>query len=168
MMCEHGGEHFSWHFVCNKCGMPGSDAILETALAAANARAELAERQLEETRNVRNALFISLEAANARIAELEATLNQHDEISERLARKFIEKAQEQQQVAISRAEQAEASCAAMRELLADILPLAKFESCCYFADDDANQTTHCCDWNGIVDEINAALSASSSISTDIV
>ena len=58
-----------------------------------------------------------LAAANARIAELEATLNQHDEISERLARKFIEKAQEQQQVAISRAEQAEAQCAAMLTVL---------------------------------------------------
>lgn len=39
------------------------------------------------------------------------------------------------------------------KLLNKILPMAMWESCQYKNDPDADPTTHCCDWNEIVDSI---------------
>jgi len=38
-------------------------------------------------------------------------------------------------------------------LLRDILPMAMWESCMYKDHPEANPTTHCCDWNEVVERI---------------
>ena len=54
---------------------------------------------------------------------------------------------------------AKARLAEATALIKEILPLAKWESCMYDKDQDADPSTHCCDWNGIVDEIVAFIQA---------
>lgn len=41
----------------------------------------------------------------------------------------------------------------LRELLADILPLAMGASCAYNGSPEADRTQHCCDWSGVVEDI---------------
>jgi len=60
--------------------------------------------------------------------------------------RFITQAHEGWPHAIERAMRAET-------LLRDILPMAMWESCMYKNEPEANPTTHCCDWNEVVERI---------------
>lgn len=63
---------------------------------------------------------------------------------------FVAEAREGWPYAIKRAMKAE-------DLLNKILPMAMWESCEYWEDKEADPTTHCCDWNEVVEQIRRVL-----------
>lgn len=63
---------------------------------------------------------------------------------------FLNQAREGWPHAIERAVRAET-------LLRDSLPMAMWESCMYKNEPEANPTTHCCDWNEVVERIREVL-----------
>ena len=71
-------------------------------------------------------------------------------LNRRLEHAFVEKAREGWPHAIERAIRVET-------LLRDILPMVMWELCMYKDHPEANPTTHCCDWNEVVERIQEVL-----------